>query len=192
MQLTTRIIIITLFFAFGVFCIVKGTRSRPYKLKKASVSMKFRKNLPHELGQPLEILRSKKTELIGTVIWAVVGAASFLYWLWDDGNLFYVAVSFVAAFYTFWLSSRKLVLYDNAVVLKAIVGGKTWFLDEIDVLQSYNIVNSFNRGVSYGYKLMRGDEVVYLFPKGAFENIDHIEEVYRQSPYLDEIEEGEL
>ena len=172
--------------AAGMFFLVKGIKSRPYKLKKEPLAMIFRKNLPHELYEPLEVVCSSKTELIGVFAWVIIAVFTIFLIIGDNGSILYVLVACGGAFYNFWLANRKILFYENAVVFKTITSTKTCFLDDIDAIISYNIVNAFNRGVSYGYKLVCGEETVMDFPKSSFKNIDCIETLYRHSAYIEE------
>ena len=172
--------------ALGVFFMVKGARSRPYKLKKLPVRITFRQRMPHELRESLATIHSTKTELFGTVIWLGVLAVVVGLIINGYGKFFYIIPCCIGVFYTLWLSTRKLVLYANAVVVQSITGRKVYYLDEVTSLESYNVVNSFNKGVSYGYALYRGKEAVVSFPKGSYKDIDRIEEAYRGSIYVEE------
>lgn len=182
-----RIIMCAALFLFAGFCIKMGVTSRPHKLKKNQIQITFKKNLPHELYEPLAVLKSSKGELVGTVIWAAILVLVIIMQIKGYGNILYIISGSVGMCYTFWLSSRKLLLYENAVVLKTLTGNKTFYLDEIDFIVSYNILNSFNRGVSYGYRLHRDGNVLVSFPKGSFKQIDRLEDVYRDSRYISEI-----
>jgi len=177
--------------ALGVFFIVKGARSRPYKLKKSPICITFRQNMPHELREPLATIHSTKTELFGTAIWLCILAVVVCLLINGYGEFFYLVPCCIGVFYTLWLSTRKLLLYANAVVVRSITGRKVYYLDEITSLESYNVVNSFNKGVSYGYALYKGKDAVVSFPKGSYKDIDRIEEVYRGNVYMEDFVETE-
>lgn len=181
-----RVVVIVGLFVIAGFCIVMGKRSRPHNLEKEAVTMTFNKNLPHELYEPLAVLNSTKGELVGTAIWAAVFAGIIVMLFNGQGNALYLIPCGFGILYTLWLSTRKLLIYENALVLKTLTGSKVYYLDEIDCIVSYNIVNSFNRGISYGYRLHRNGEVILSLPKGSFKEIDIIEKVYQQNPYLKE------
>ena len=168
-----------------------GIKSRPHKLKKEYIRLVFRANLPHELEEPWNIVKSSKTELIGTAVWVVVLAGVIALLAAGQGHVIYLFPSCGGVIYTFWLANRQLLLYPNAVVYQTLTGRKVYFLDELDYIESYNIVNDFNRGVSYGYQLVQEGKVVLALPKGAFKHIDFIEIVYGDSPYrVEEKEEA--
>ena len=178
--------------AIGAFCFIMGMKSRPKNLKKPPVRLRFKKNLPHDLETPLAVLHSTKSELIGTLIWAALTVVSVLLLLRGMGNPLFLAPCGIGVVYTLWISTRQVLLYPNAVLLKTLFHKKVFWLDEVDSIVSYNILNSFNRGVSYGYKILQNEAVVLTLPKGSFKSVDRIEEVYRGSRYLEEIWEGQL
>jgi len=184
--MAVRLIIFVSLLVLGALFTVMGIKSQPYKLKKSPVRITFRKNIHHELEKELATISSAKTELAGTVIWAAMAVLCIFLIINGVGNPVYVVSSCFGMCYTFYLAMRKIILYENAVVMKTILGRKVWFLDEIDEIVSYNIVNSFNRGVSYGYKLRLREKDVCSIPKNAFKGIDIIEEVYKNSRYINE------
>ena len=166
----------------GVFGIV-GLKSRPHKLKKEYISFVFRANLPHELEEPVAVLHSTKSELVATFFWTGMLVFCIVLLTRGQGSVLYPVASCGGMLYTLWLSTRKLLLYPNAVVHQSLTGRKVYFLDDLERIESYNIVNAFNRGVSYGYSLRQNGKEVLRLPKGSFKTIDRLEEVYRDSPY---------
>ncbi|MDL2233465.1 hypothetical protein LJC63_07795 [Ruminococcaceae bacterium OttesenSCG-928-L11] len=187
-----RLVLLAGLFALAVFCIVMGIKSRPHKLKKAPVQITFEKNLPRELGEPLAVLCSTKSQLVAAVIWAAILVLVIAMLLNGHGSVIYLIPGCFGMGYNLWLSARKLLLYENAVVVQSLTGRKVYYLDEIDCIVSYNIVNAFNRGVSYGYRLRKDGNELISFPKGSFQELDRIEEVYRHSPYVSNISQMEV
>jgi len=171
--------------ALGIVFSIIGMRSRPHGLKKELVRIVFAKGLPRELAEPLAVLRASKSELVGTVIWTIVFIGTIVLLAHGYGKILYTVLSLFGTAYTLYLSCRRLLLYDNAIVLQTLLGHKVYYLDDLDWIESYNIINSFNRGVSYGYRLRQHQAVLVSFPKGSFKELDLIESVYRHSPYAE-------
>ncbi|MDL2294401.1 hypothetical protein LJC60_07195 [Ruminococcaceae bacterium OttesenSCG-928-D13] len=187
-----RVVLLVGLFALAAFCIVMGIKSRPHKLKKEPLQITFEKNLPHELGEPLAVLNSTKSQLVAALIWAAILVLVITMLINGRGSVIYLIPAGFGAGYNFWLFTRKLLLYENAVVVQSLTGPKVYYLDEIDCLVSYNIVNAFNRGVSYGFRLQKNGNVLTSFPKGSYQQLDRIEEVYRSSPYVSSINQSEI
>ena len=171
--------------ALGVVFFAIGLKSRPHKLKKEFMRIIFAKGQPRELAEAHTVIHSSKSELVGTFIWLLMLAGTIALQVKGYGNPIYIALSAFGALYTLYLSFRRVLLYDNAIVLQTFLGHKVYHLDDIDWIETYNIVNSFNRGVSYGYRLRKGETVLVSFPKGTFKEIDLIESVYRHSPHAE-------
>ena len=186
-----RIIVIVALLVLGIVFAVVGLRSRPHKLKKNFVRITFRKNLPHEPGELLAVINSTKTELLAAAIWfAILVFVTFLL-LSGNGSFLYILSSAVGTFYNLRIGTRKLLLFDNAIVVQTITGRKVYWLDEITCIESYNIVNSFNRGVSYGYRLSQNENTLLELPAGAFKEFAGLEEVYRHSAYIEDFFEAD-
>lgn len=179
-----RIILFLCLLVFAAWCIYMGITSRPHKLKKAPISLFFSKQVPHTLGTPVHTLYNTKTDFFAAALCGCLLITCIAMLLNGYGSLLYLVPCCLGIGYNIWLATRKLLLYENAIVVSSLTGQKIYFLDEIDYLCSYNVVNIFNHGISYGYRLIRNNTVSISLPKTSFKEIDVIEEFYRQSPYL--------
>jgi len=190
-HITIRVLIGAALLALAVFCVFKGATSRPHKLKKQPVLITFRKSIPHELEEKIEIMHGSRIELLFSFLLTLFVIWSYLQYIWNHGELLYVIAPLPGVLATAWHGSHDVVFYENAIVHKYLLGKKIYFLDEIDAISTYNVTNSFNRGVSYGYRLVCGEETLLDLPKGRFKKIDSIENIYRNSKYIEDFLTGE-
>lgn len=187
-----RVLIIAGLFLLGLFCIVMGFKSRPHKLKKEPITIRFSsRSIPHHLDAPAEVISSRGVgDLVGAVIWAAIGVLMVVLGIrsGDASYFVYTVPCTLAAGYNLNLSTRKLCLHQNAIEFRSLLKKRVFYLDEIDSIQSYNIVNSFNRGKSFGYAIMKDGKSVMQLGDGEYKNLPRLESFFHAGhPQVEEV-----
>lgn len=178
-----RLIIIVGLLLVGGWAIRMGARSRPHALKKEPVRILFtRGDWPRELAEPVRTIGSRWLgESIAAAVWVVVGAGILYMRLTEGtGSYLYLIPSLFGAVYNIYLASRRLYVYENAIELRTVFNRQVFFLQDVDCMESYNVVNSFNRGKSFGYQLTRDGEALCRFPNGSYRDLTSLEEIFTE------------
>ena len=150
-------------------------------MDKAYVRIVFAKDAPHALTKPLAVLYSEKARWWEIVFFMVIFALDI--WALIYGNIMPLLAWALVMLMFSWRISHRLCLYDGAIVQRILFWRKTYYLNQIDWLESYNIEDKFSRITSQGYRLWKDGAALASFPKNSFKEIDLIASVYACSPY---------
>ena len=168
----------------GVVCgfmIPKILRKNQKKQDHIKVFFKKR-SLLDEKGQLLGKIRNKKG---GPLFSCLVFLAVFCYMAYTvvikengDEYYLYMASSFLAVCYNILLMSRAVIFYDNAIVVRQIFGGKTYFLNEIDSLESFVVLGNFGTPKGIGYGLKSDGKDIFSITEKNYANIHIAQDIY--------------
>ena len=186
--------IMLLLFVFAVFCIYKGVKMKPHKLKKEKTfTITFQKSLPTvEYGKELSCFHRKKDLLIPVIV-IFLGFVSFVFfaiYYRTPGILVGTLVCIPAISFANDLT-RRIYIYEHAIVNKSQLQTQTYWLQDIERLESYNIISFLNlKGISYGYRLVsQENEVLLALSLKEYKNLEDIEDLFINHPATAEYSE---
>ena len=184
-----RLIITLLLLAFATFCIYKAVTTKPHKFKKTETfTVNFQKNLPTiEHGEELACFYSKKYPLIPAAL-LFLGSASSVFFAIYYRTPGILVVTLVCALAISFANdaTRRIYVYEYALVNKSRLRTETYWLHDLDRLESYNIISSLTfKGVSYGYRLVsHANEVLLSLTPGEYKNLEDIEDLFIKHPFI--------
>ena len=186
-------IIITLLFGLilvivGVFCLVKMLTVRPHRLKKEDVfRIEFRDDIPEEEDdEPYATFKATRVNLAGTVILGIIAAIMFCAaWLQRDGSFaFFGACATFGALANLAEGTKSVRIHRYGIVIKTAFRGKFHAYRDLDCLESFNVLNSFHKGVSHGYRFMKDNQPVVAMDIRQYKNVSEIESVFARLPHI--------
>jgi hypothetical protein len=188
-----RIIVIGSLLLLGIFAFIMGILSRPHKLKKAYFKVIFKKDgWSGYPGSMLNTIYARKTgDRIAAIVWLVI--ASFVVYLlitaYHGEYILFLVSSLFGVLYNLYLTTRRIIIYDNAIEDKNIIKSKLFKYNEIDCIETYNIVNSFNRGKSFGYQIIQNKVIACRFDNRHYIKLDALETILtKDNQQIDDVE----
>ena len=186
--------IILLIFVFAVFCIYKAVKTKPHKLKKEKTfTIIFQKSLPTvEYGEELACFHRKKDLLIPVVV-IFGGFVSFVFFAiyYRTPEILVGTLVCIPAISLANDLTRRIYVYEYAIVNKSRLQTQTYWLQDIERLESYNIISSLNfKGISYGYRLVsQENEVLLALSLKEYKNLEDFEGLFINHPATSEYSE---
>lgn len=194
-----RVLLIVVCFGLALFFIYKMVTSKPYHLKKKDqIRIVFRKDIP--LKPKGEFIKSLLPKRIGNLVVVLLSICvlAFLVVAFISTHdftllLFMIPTIGFGIVQYLYKMTLQIDIYEFAIVFKSLLSEKKYHLHDIDTLESYNVVNIFNKGSSYGYRLKKNNEMICQLDKRDFKNIDEIEIVFSEKhPSVAEIVSWEI
>lgn len=181
-----RSLIIIVLFGAGGFCLYKMFTVQPHRLKKEDVySISFRDDLPDDIqGKELARFEASSGNLVGTVIFGlfivvVIIAAICLRII--SFVLFLIPLT-MALLHTLDEGTKNVGIYQSGIVIKSVLREKFYPYKEINCLRSFNVLNSFHKGVSYGYCFLGKERQIISMDIRQYPTIAQIETVFAALP----------
>ena len=180
-----RIFAIVGCFIIGIIFFIISIKSKPHKLIKSPFKAIFKKDIQSKsIGNYIYTIHSKNIEKrIGCVIFFIIATVSLILMFIKFDAIFLVAciMSLILAIFRFIDSTQKIIIYENAIEHKTIKKSKIFHLNEIDFIEVFNRVNSFNKGTSWGYGLIKNGVSIFKFEDRDYKNLDYIEELFTKN-----------
>lgn len=178
-----RIIISVALFAVGAFAVYKMVSVKPHNLvKKDNFAVSFPDDIPDDRpGKEVDCFYAQKTALIPAVI-LLCGVVFFLFLAFYENPAYGVdCLSAIPCAAFINDATRRVVICENAIIEKSWFRGKTFYLRDVSRLESYNIISALSyRGVSYGYRFMRGEDVLFKMKVNEYKDLDRIEKLFEE------------
>jgi len=167
---------------------------KPQRLKKErDYCVYFRSDLPcAEPGSELACFAAKRNNLIGTAVFAcLIPIVAYLGILAHDPVfVFYIILVSFALLHTLHEGTKKIHIHQFGIIIKSAIYKKFYPYNELEALQSYNVLNAFHKGISYGYRLIKNGQVLLSMDVRQYPNINSIETVFNE--YNDVLEKRDL
>ena len=182
----TKVLTILALLGAGIFCVYKMVTVHPHRLKKEKTYyIAFRNDLPTvELPEELGCFRASRSNLVGTVLFGLF-ALFILFsgrWLHDMSYFFFLFPLTLVPFHTLEEGTKKITIQPNGILVKSVLRKKFYPYSELDYLMSYNVLNAFHKGVSYGYQFVKDDKRVISMDIRQYPQIAHIETIFDNLP----------
>lgn len=181
-----RILIIVALFGAGSFCLYKMFTVKPHRLKKEYIySISFRNDLPDDIqGGELARFDASRGNLVGTVIFGlfIVAVIVAAVWLRSGSYVFFSIPLMLGLLHTLDEGTKSVGIYQSGIIIKSILRKRPYSYKELDGLRSYNVLNSFHKGVSYGYCFFRKGQQIISMDIRQYPTIAQIETVFAAMP----------
>ena len=76
--------------------------------------------------------------------------------------------------------TKRVHIYHYGIIVKSILRNKSYSFNELDYLESFNILNLFHKGISYGYRFMKDNQVIVSMDIRQYPEVIHIESVFEK------------
>lgn len=181
-----RILKIGVLLGAGGFCLYKMFTVKPHRLKKEGIySVYFRDDLPDDIqGKELARFNANKGNLAGTVIFSlliVVVIVAAVYLRAISYTFFLIPLTLVLL-HTLDEGTKSVGIYKSGIVIRSILRKKFYPYKELDCLKSYNVLNSFHKGISYGYCFLGKGEQIISMDIRQYPTIAQIETIFAAMP----------
>ena len=191
----TKALTILALLGAGIFCVYKMVTVKPHRLKKESpYYIAFRDDLPTvESHEELGRFSARKSNLIGTVIFAlfIIFVISLGKWLHDITYAFFLAPLTLVLFHTLDEGTKKVIIQQNGIVVKSVLRKQYYPYSELDYLVSYNVLNMFHKGVSYGYRFIKDGKSVISLDIRQYPEIEYVESLFESLPDVKDLRNWE-
>ncbi|GHU81574.1 hypothetical protein FACS1894191_8540 [Clostridia bacterium] len=156
---------------------------KPHKLvKEEPFVVSFRSDIPAGgPGGEIDCLCARKTVLLPAAV-LFCGAVFFLLLALHESPAYAVGCLLAIPAAAFLNSAtERVIICENAVIKKSRLRENVFYLRDISRLESYNIISAWSfRGVSYGYRFMRGEEVLFAMKVDAYADLERIEGLFEE------------
>ena len=182
----TKVLTILTLLGAGIFCVYKMVTVKPHRLKKENpYYIAFRDDLP-TVGSREELgcFAARKSNLVGTIIFGlfIIFVIFLGNWLHDISYAFFLIPLTLVLFHTLDEGTKKVIIQQNGIAVKSVLRKKFYPYSELDYLASYNVLNVFHKGVSYGYQFMKDGKSVISLDIRQYPEIEYIESIFESLP----------
>ena len=177
-----RIFLAVLFLAAGGFFLYKMVTTEPHKLKKEQAfRIDFGSGLPAGASEEVwAVFYASKGNLAGSGLFA----AAVLFLLYagirqkDVAYFVYLIPAGIMLFHTLKEGTGQVQICSDGIRLKNLFGVQFFGYHELDYAESYNVINSFYKGVSYGYRFVKQGQVVLRMDIRQYPGAEDLEAVF--------------
>ena len=177
-----RVFLAVLFLAAGGFFLYKMVTMKPHKLKKEQAfRVDFRSDLPAaDSAEVWAVFHASRGNLAGSGLFA----AAVLFLLYagvsqkDIAYFIYLIPAGIMLFHTLKEGTKQVRICGDGIRIKTLFGAVFFSYNELDYTESYNVINSFYKGVSYGYRFMKQGQVVLRMDIRQYPEVGDIETVF--------------
>lgn len=184
----SRTCIAALLLGAGIFCLRKMLTVQPHRLMKENhCFVAFRTAVPGaEPGTEYARFDASRSNLVGTAIFAilfvVVGAIGIR--LQMPSFAVYLFPLTLGLLHTLNEGMKSVRIHRYGIVVKNAFGRNFHPYATLDCLESYNVLNSFHKGVSYGYRWVKEGREAVAMDMRQYPDVARIESVFAAHPEL--------
>jgi hypothetical protein len=181
-----RILIILALFGAGGFYVYKAVKVKPHRLlKECNYSVVFRSDLPSaEAGDEITCFTAKRGILIATVIFVcLIPVVAFWGIMANDFSVvLYIALMMIPILHTLNEGTKQVYIHQFGIVIKSAMRKKFYPYKELNCLESYNVLNAWHKGISYGYRFWWRKGVLIKMDIRNYPEVHRIETVFEALP----------